>query len=82
MKEEKGITLTSLVITIVVMLIMSGIIVVVSLNSSSRTMEVLNDTTERFNINKTETEEKINEIDSSWSHVFNKKGIENEIGDR
>lgn len=76
MKKEKGITLQALAITIVIMAILAGIVAASSTDSSKRIINAKNKKENEFGNNLNSTENKINDIDSSWKNVINKNGID------
>jgi ABC-type Na+ efflux pump permease subunit len=79
--KERGITLISLIITIIVMIILSGI-TISSLKKSK--MIYSPDIVTGFSKNiVTDTEKNVNDVNSGkWSNVINKKGIEKPVGER
>lgn len=79
--KEKGITLISLITTIIVMLILSGI-TISSLKKSKMTSSP--DIVQGFSKNiVTDTEKNVNKVNSGkWSNVINQKGIEKPVGER
>ena len=68
-KGESGITLISLVITIVVLFILAAVLVDASLQVAPST-EALNNLRNDFQNEQTETEEKINEMTNGWEDVL------------
>ena len=68
-KGESGITLISLVITIVVLSILAAVLVDASLQVAPST-EALNNLRNDFQNEQTETEEKINEMTNGWEDVI------------
>ncbi len=68
-KGESGITLISLVITIVVLFILAAVLVDASLQVAPST-EALNNLRNDFQNEQTETEEKINEMTNGWEDVI------------
>ena len=68
-KGESGITLISLVITIVVLFILAAVLVHASLQVAPST-EALNNLRNDFQNEQTETEEKINEMTNGWEDVI------------
>ncbi len=68
-KGESGITLISLVITIVVLFILAAVLVDASLQVAPST-EALNNLRNDFHNEQTETEEKINEMTNGWEDVI------------
>lgn len=68
-KRESGITLISLVITIVVLFILAAVLVDASLQVAPST-EALNNLRNDFQNEQTETEEKINEMTNGWEDVI------------
>lgn len=79
--NEKGITLFSLIITIIVMLIISGV-TVKKLNKS----QIMSSTNIIMDYSKNivnETDSGVKTINNGkWSNVINQKGIEKPVGER
>ena len=78
LKRERGITLVSLVVTIIVMIILAAIVI--------RAMDGLDVATETVNIvdqaysqNKTEMEKELNNTKDKWGNIIDKTGVDNEI---
>ena len=76
MKKEKGITLQALAITIVIMAILAGIVATSSTESSKRIINAKNKKENEFGNNLNSTENKINDIKSSWENVISQNGID------
>ncbi len=78
MKNENGITLMALTITIIVMLILSGT-VAYSLNSENSALKVKDRAEKDYytTVNKTETNR--TSLLNSWGSVVNKTGIDPEL---
>ena len=68
-KGESGITLISLVITIVVLFILAAVLVDASLQVAPST-EALNNLRNDFQNEQIETEEKINEMTNGWEDII------------
>lgn len=68
-KGESGITLISLVITIVVLSILAAVLVDASLQVAPST-EALNNLRNDFQNEQIETEEKINEMTNGWEDII------------
>ncbi len=67
--NEKGITLVSLVVTIVVLLILSGVLVNVSIKQNpviESVQEIQND----YYNEKTQTQQKVNKMVNGWENVI------------
>lgn len=68
-KSEKGITLVSLVITIVVLLILSGILVNVSIDNNPA-LEATKNIQNEYYFEKEKTQRNINSMVNGWEDVI------------
>ncbi len=68
MKNEKGITLTTLVVTIMIMSILA--VVIIRASSYRGVLNKINTISEDFDEDKRETDEKIEEIEEQWEGVI------------
>lgn len=68
-KSEKGITLVSLVVTIVVLLILASVLVRVSVSNNPVVEEVYNIENEYYE-QKRDTEEKVNNMVNGWEDII------------
>lgn len=68
-KNEQGITLLSLVITIVVLLIISSIVIDTSIKNSPMT-NTINSIEEQYYEKKNITQNKVNEITNGWEDII------------
>lgn len=77
-KKEKGITLVSLVVTIIVMIIISTILIrtIDGMDVVTETMDEINYAYEQ---NKLEMEQEKENIDDKWGNIINNKAIDNEF---
>lgn len=68
-KNEKGITLFSLVITIVVLALLAAVLVNASIDNSPA-MELLNAIRDDYYEEQTQTEEKVNRMVNGWENII------------
>lgn len=68
-KNEKGITLFSLVITIVVLALLAAVLVNASIDNSPA-MEALNAIRDDYYEEQTQTEEKVNRMVNGWENII------------
>ena len=68
-KEEKGITLVSLVVTIVVLLILASVLLRVSVGNNPVVEEVYNIENQYYE-EKRDTEEKVNNMVNGWEDII------------
>jgi type II secretory pathway pseudopilin PulG len=68
-KTEKGVTLLSLVITIIVMIILAGVVVNVSLTDSP-TVESIKKMENSYYNQQTDTEEEVNDMVNGWEDII------------
>ena len=78
MKNENGITLMALTITIIVMLILSGT-VAYSLNSENSALKVIERAENDYYTTVNKTEANRTSLLKSWGSVVNKTGIDPEL---
>ncbi len=78
MKNENGITLMALTITIIVMLILSGT-VAYSLNSENSALKVKDRAEKDYYTTVNKTEANRTNLLKSWGSVVNKTGIDPEL---
>lgn len=78
MKNENGITLMALTITIIVMLILSGT-VAYSLNSENSALKVKDRAEKDYYTTVNKTEANRTSLLKSWGSVVNKTGIDSEL---
>lgn len=78
MKNENGITLMALTITIIVMLILSGT-VAYSLNSENSALKVKDRAEKDYYTTVNKTEANRTSLLNSWGSVVNKTGIDPEL---
>lgn len=78
MKNEKGVTLMALTVTIIVMLIISGT-VANSLNSQNSALKVKEQAEKNYYTEINTTEKNKTTISGSWGSVVNKTGIDSEL---
>lgn len=78
MKNENGITLMALTITIIVMLILSGT-VAYSLNSENSALKVKDRAEKDYYTTVNKTEANRTSLLRSWGSVVNKTGIDSEL---
>lgn len=78
MKNENGITLMALTITIIVMLILSGT-VAYSLNSENSALKVKDRAEKDYYTTVNKTEANRTSLLNSWGSVVNKTGIDSEL---
>ena len=78
MKNENGITLMALTITIIVMLILSGT-VAYSLNSENSALKVKDRAEKDYYTTVNKTEANRTSLLNSWGRVVNKTGIDPEL---
>lgn len=78
MKNENGITLMALTITIIVMLILSGT-VAYSLNSENSALKVKDRAEKDYYTTVNKTEANRTSLFNSWGSVVNKTGIDPEL---
>ena len=68
-KTEKGVTLLSLVITIIVLIILAGVVVNVSLTDSP-TIKSIKDMENSYYNHQIDTEEKVNDMVNGWEDII------------
>lgn len=68
-KTEKGVTLLSLVITIIVLIILAGVVVNVSLTDSP-TIESIKDMENSYYNHQIDTKEKVNDMVNGWEDII------------
>ena len=68
-KDEKGITLFSLVVTIVVLALLAAVLVNASIDNSPA-MESLNAIRDDYYQEQTQTEEKVNRMTNGWENII------------
>ncbi len=68
-KSENGITLISLVITIVVLSLLASVLVSASIDNSPA-IETLNQMQDSYYEEQTKTEERINEMTDGWEDII------------
>lgn len=78
MKSEKGITLATLVLTIIVMLILAGTTAFM-LNSSNSATTAAQNIEDDFQNKTDEAEKKETSIHEQWKAVIDKKGVDTEL---
>lgn len=78
MKNENGITLMALTITVIVMLILSGT-VAYSLNSENSALKVKDRAEKDYYTTVNKTEANRTSLLKSWGSVVNKTGIDSEL---
>ncbi len=78
LKRERGITLISLVVTIIVMIILSAIIVR-AMNGLDVATETVNIVEQAYEQNKTEMEERITKINDDGRDIIDNPGVDSEI---
>lgn len=78
MKNENGITLMALTITIIVMLILSGT-VAYSLNSENSALKVKDRAEKDYYTTVNKTEANRTSLLNGWGSVVNKTGIDSEL---
>ena len=77
LKNDKGITLVALGVTIVVMTIMAAILAY-SVSDVGKVGEATNAVQETYENDKSNAENEIGRVNDEWGNVINKKGIDNE----
>ena len=77
LKNDKGITLVALGITIVVMTIMAAILAY-SVSDVGKVGEATNAVQDTYENDKSKAENEIGRVNDEWGNVINKKGIDNE----
>ena len=81
LKNENAITLLVLVLTIIVMLILAGT-VTYNVLSQGGLLDKRKSVETSYNEEVNKTEQEIKKVDDTWGGVINKKGIEEEYGQR
>lgn len=79
MKREKGITLQALVITIIIMLILTGVTVVSLGDSYSGIIKAKKKEEKKFDKELNTTQRSVTDLNTTWEDVTDKKGIEKEL---
>ena len=68
--NEKGITLISLVITVVVLSILAGLLIETSLDDNGA-VEIMNQVQNSYYTQQEQTQTRVNEITNGWEDVLN-----------
>ena len=68
--NERGITLTSLVVTVIVLGILASVLVSLSLDGSA-TLDVMNDAKDTYYEQKQYTENRIQDMTNGWENLLN-----------
>ena len=77
LKREQGITLASLVVTVIILVILAGVYTY-SIIDTPEVGEVTNEIEAIYNNDRKNAEEEINDVNSEWGSVINKNGIDDE----
>ena len=67
--NEKGITLVSLVVTVVVLTIIASVLIDISLDGNDA-VEIMNDVKNSYYTQKEETQTRVNEMTNGWEEVL------------
>lgn len=68
-KNESGITLLSLVVTVVVMALLAAVLVDASINSSPA-LETINNIANEYYDEQTKTEDRIDDMTNGWENII------------
>ncbi len=68
--NENGITLVSLVVTVVVLAILAGVLINISIDDGN-TIETMNEMRNSYYTQEKQTQNKINEMTNGWEEVLN-----------
>ena len=68
--NENGITLVSLVVTVVVFAILAGVLINISIDDGN-TIETMNEMRNSYYTQEKQTQNKINEMTNGWEEVLN-----------
>ncbi len=79
MKRESGITLVILTVTIIVMMIITAITVSHISGEYKVSLNAQENQNKKFNNQLSGTEENINELDTTWKNITQKKQVDNEL---
>lgn len=80
-KDENGITMVTLTITIIIMIILAGVTVIEIMRHGNVTQKV-NIIKEESKIEQQSTTNKIDSLKREWGNVLNQSTIENEVDNR
>lgn len=76
---EKGITMETLVITVIVLIIVAGVSISGITGGFRTTIKKQDNQSAEFNERMNDTQSNITELDETWRDVTQKRGIENEL---